>query len=124
MKKATNQANDQVVWIEIPVKDFSRGVCFYEEVFNVSLQKMDLGDLKMATFPDRKVALCRHAQFYHPGEQGAIVYFTADHDVAAMQKRVVSAGGEVIISWRMISPEQGSMALFKDSEGNRVGVRG
>ncbi|MFT6000816.1 MAG: putative enzyme related to lactoylglutathione lyase, partial [Neolewinella sp.] len=26
--------------------------------------------------------------------------------------------------WRMISPEQGSMALFRDCEGNRIGVRG
>ena len=124
MKETKEQAKDQITWIEIPVEDFDRGVHFYEEVFQVSLQKMDLGGLNMATFPDRRVALCHYAQFYHPGEQGAIVYFAAHHDVVAMQERVVATGGEVLIPWRMISPEQGSMALFKDSEGNRIGVRG
>ena len=124
MKETKEQANNQIVWMEIPVNDFDRGVHFYEEVFQLSLQKMDFGDLLMANFPDRRAALCCHAQFYHPGPQGAIVYFAADHDVPAMQERVVAAGGEVLIPWRMISPEQGSMALFKDSEGNRIGVRG
>jgi predicted enzyme related to lactoylglutathione lyase len=123
MKETEGQVNDPVTWIEIPVNDFDRGVRFYEEVFQVSLQKMDLGDLNMATFPDRKAALCCHPQFYHPGQQGAIVYFAPTNDVPAMQERVVASGGEVLIPWRMISPEQGSMALFKDSEGNRIGVR-
>jgi predicted enzyme related to lactoylglutathione lyase len=124
MKETKGQMKDQIAWIEIPVEDFDRSVQFYEEVFQLSLQRMNLGDLQMAIFPDRRVALCCHAQFYHPGAQGAIVYFAADHDVSAMQERVTTSGGEVLIPWRMISPEQGSMALFKDSEGNRVGVRG
>lgn len=124
MKEAKGQRSDQIAWIEIPVADFDRSVHFYEEVFQLSLQRMDLGDLQMATFPDRSAALCCHAQFYHPGAKGAIVYFAADQDVPAMEERVVASGGEVLISWRMISPKQGSMALFKDSEGNRIGVRG
>lgn len=124
MKETKSQAKDPITWIEIPVADFKRGVHFYEQVFQLSLQSMDLGDLQMATFPDRGAALCHRPQFYQPGEQGAIVYFAAGRDVLSMQERVIACGGEVLIPWRMISPEQGSMALFKDSEGNRIGVRG
>lgn len=111
-------------WIEIPVSDFERGRLFYETVFETTVEVLDLGDLRMGTFAEGGVAICQHSRFYFPGKEGPLVYFTATEDMAAMQERVIAAGGEVLIPWRMISPDQGSMALFLDSEGNRVGVRG
>ncbi|SEQ00438.1 VOC family protein [Neolewinella agarilytica] len=110
-------------WIEIPVSDFDRGKQFYEQVFQTDIEVIELGDLRMGTFKDSSVAICHHPQFYFPAKEGMIVYFKAAEDMEAMQNRVVAAGGEILIPWRVISPEQGSMALFLDSEGNRVGVR-
>ncbi len=124
MTDPTNSAGMVTRWIEIPVGDFDRAKQFYEQVFQTKIEVLDLGDLRMGTLKDSTVAICHHPQFYFPGKEGPIVYFAAAEDMEAMQKRVVVAGGEVLIPWRVISPEQGSMALFLDSEGNRVGVRG
>lgn len=121
MKKAPAPSTTSITWVEILVADFPRAVAFYETVFEVSLQQLDLGDLKMATFSGR-IALCCHPQFYHPGSEGPIVYFAAGEDTPALLERATAAGGEVLIPWRMISPEQGSIALFKDCEvTDRIG---
>lgn len=111
-------------WIEIPAGDFDRAKQFYEHVFQAEIEVRELGELSMGTFGESAIAICHHPQFYFPGKEGPIVYFQAPEDMVAMQERVLAAGGELLISWRVISPEQGSMALFLDSEGNRVGVRG
>ncbi len=123
---AMEQTKIKVVWLELPVADFHRAIAFYESIFQTKLDIHELGDLRMATFAHAGIgiALNYHPQFYFPGTQGAIVYFAPAGEPAAMLARVQESGGEIIIPWRLISPEQGSMALFKDSEGNRVGIRG
>jgi predicted enzyme related to lactoylglutathione lyase len=113
------------VWTEIPVSDFTRARNFYEAVFDISMHVDDFGALKMGIFPHgtHGCAICYHEQFYQPGEQGPVVYFDGGQDLAQYLDRVEPAGGTIIIPKREIGNNRGCMALFKDTEGNRIGLR-
>jgi predicted enzyme related to lactoylglutathione lyase len=121
---------DNIVgWFEIPVTDMDRAIAFYETVFDLRLQRRDLGVLQMALFPaveGRGAAgsLVRHPDFYHPHrEQGVLVYLNAPSgDLARELGRVAAAGGEVLQEKKQIAPGAGYMALFVDTEGNRLAM--
>lgn len=115
-----------VGWFEIPVKDMDRAISFYEKVFECSLQKFDMGDFQMAMFPGEgggngaEGSLVFHKDFYKTSSfEGVLIYFTSD-DVSTELGKVDAAGGTIQIPKRMISPENGYMGVFLDSEGNRI----
>ncbi|SFT88881.1 hypothetical protein SAMN04489724_2578 [Algoriphagus locisalis] len=122
MKKVT------VGWFEIPVLEMDRAIKFYETVFDCTLQKMDMGDFLMAMFPGDAGgsgsggSLVYHQDFYAPSDlAGPLIYFSSE-DVSIELAKVEGAGGTVQISKKMISPEYGYMAIFIDSEGNRIAL--
>lgn len=118
-----------VGWFEIPVKDMSRAVKFYEAVFNLTISRMHLGNDEMGVFPgvENSIgaagALIHAPAHYKPSGDGVLIYFTAfSGDVAIELSRVEAAGGTVLIPKRQISPEIGYMGVFADTEGNRIAV--
>ncbi|RAI88432.1 VOC family protein [Algoriphagus yeomjeoni] len=120
--------NVTVGWFEIPVNDMDRAISFYQKVFNCTLQKMDMGDFKMAMFPGEAEgsgaggSLVSHKDFYKSSElAGPLIYFSCE-DVADVLGIVEKAGGKVQIEKKMISPEYGYMGVFLDSEGNRIAL--
>jgi predicted enzyme related to lactoylglutathione lyase len=119
--------NNIAGWFEIPVQNMDRAVAFYEEVFQFKMQRNKLGELEMAWFPfsvDGKGAagsLVYHPDFYKPSAHGTLVYLSCE-DVANESSRIEKAGGKILQPKKAISPEHGFMALFIDSEGNRVAL--
>ncbi|MEQ9218820.1 MAG: VOC family protein [Cyclobacteriaceae bacterium] len=116
-----------VNWLEIPVNDIKRAKTFYEQVFEIELMDLDIGDgTKMALFPNSqdKVggALIENKSFYHPGEQGPLLYLNGNPNLQQYLDHVKKAGGEIIIQKRMITEEYGHMAVIKDTEGNRIAL--
>ena len=68
-------------------------------------------------------AICSHSDFYKPSaESGPLIYLNGNPDVQLILDRVKVAGGEVIIPKTQISPEYGYMAVFLDTEGNRIAL--
>lgn len=121
--------NNAVGWFEIPVNNMDRAISFYEKVFDFKIQKNVLGPLIMGWFPFREDglgspgSLVYHPDFYKPSTEGTLVYFTAHSgDLSNELSRVEEAGGKVLQPKTQISPEHGFMALFIDSEGNRVAL--
>lgn len=117
-----------VNWVEIPVRDLARAKTFYQTLFGLQLAEMNVGNgLRMALFPVEKggigAALCEHPSFYHPGQEGPLVYLNANPDLQAVLDRVEGAGGQVIIAKRQISEAHGYMAVFQDCEGNRIALQ-
>jgi uncharacterized protein len=116
-----------VGWFEIPVKNMERAVAFYEAVFDCKLERHQMGPIDMAWFPwDHEKggaggSLVKNEEFYTPSEDGVQVYFSSE-DVKTELARIKKAGGEVLQSKTLISPEVGYMALFIDSEGNRIAL--
>jgi hypothetical protein len=114
-------------WVEIPVTDMKRARKFYEIILEVSIPEMPLGDdLTMAFFPVEQNAiggaLCQQSKFYTPSQNGVTIYLTAEPDIDTMLARVKEAEGTLVMPKKMISPETGSMAMFIDSEGNRIAL--
>lgn len=122
--------HNPVGWFEIPVTDMDRAVSFYETVFQISLERHEMGELDMAWFPafhegiGAMGTLVRHKEFYFPSPtHGPLLYFTAfSGDLAIELNRVESAGGKILTPKRQISPDHGYMGLFLDSEGNRIAL--
>ncbi len=121
-----------VGWFEIPVNDMSRAVAFYSEVFQIEISVHELGELTMGWFPfaedqNRPGAagsLVQHAEAYKPSsDQGVLVYFNSrTGNLDDELTRVEEAGGNIIQQKTQISAEYGYMALFLDSEGNRIAL--
>jgi len=111
-------------WFEIPVADMARAIAFYEPVLGLSLrrEKMDGADLAVFPYEDPATggALAKIDGLL-PSAQGAVIYLHTD-DLAATLERVASAGGECVFGPLDLGKEIGTVALFIDSEGNRVGL--
>lgn len=122
--------NKNVVgWFEIPVTNMDRALKFYEAVFEIKLSRQLLGPIEMAWFPDvengmgASGSLVFNENYYKPSQDGVLIYFTArSGDLAIELGRVGKSGGKVIRSKTQISEDVGFMALFIDSEGNRIAL--
>ncbi len=119
---------NMVGWFEIPVADMDRAKKFYESVFKVKIEVQNFNDLLMGWFPfaESKMgasgSLVKHADFYNPSETaGPLLYFSSK-DVQEQVDRIEKAGGKILQTKKLISEEIGYMALFIDSEGNRIAL--
>ena len=116
-----------VGWFEIPVTNMDRAVTFYETVFGVQLSRHPMGLLEMAWFPMAPGAtgamgtLVYHPEHYSPSNNGVLVYFSSA-DLSVELERIPGAGGKILSPKKPVSPEFGFMALFLDSEGNRIAL--
>jgi len=118
-----------VSWFEIPTQDIDRATKFYETIFKVSLIPLDVQQLKMRMFPLENPmggvggALCYNQEFYRPSAtDGPLIYLNGNPDVQNILDRIEAAGGKIVVPKTQISPEYGYMAVFIDSEGNRVAL--
>ncbi len=81
----------------------------------------------MAIFPSEDTsvsgALVWNEGYYHPSKtHGPLIHFNANPDLQIVQDKIEKAGGWVKIPKREIAPGKGFMAVFEDSEGNRVAL--
>ena len=118
-----------ISWFEIPSIDLDRATNFYETVFNVSLIPLDVANIRMRMFPiDDPLtgiggAIVHTEGFYIPSStDGPLVYLNGNPDLQIMLDRIEPAGGKIVVPKTEISPEYGFMAVFIDTEGNRVAL--
>lgn len=116
-------------WFEIPTSDIDRAQQFYERIFQIKMQNLDNANLKMRLFPGGSPgkgvsgSITQAEGFYTPSEtHGPLLYLNANPDVQLVLDRIEGAGGKVVLGKTQISEEFGFMALFIDSEGNRLGI--
>ena len=114
-----------VNWFEIPVDDLDRARKFYESVFDVELNLLEMGPMKMFQFPmvdgiyGTGGTLVKAAG-YRPSQEGTLVYFSVG-DIDGTLKKIIAGGGEIILP-KMSIGEYGVVTQFEDSEGNRVAL--
>jgi len=118
-----------ISWFEIPAVDISRAQKFYETIFDVKLDFVNHEGYQMAMFPLEDPmngvggALCQVSEFHQPSAgSGTLIYLNGNPDVQIVLDRVEAAGGQIIAPKSEISPEYGYMAVFLDTEGNRVAL--
>ncbi len=118
-----------ISWFEIPTTDLERAQKFYETIFGISLIPVDVQNLKMRMFPleDQMSgiggALCYNKDFYKPSSsEGPLIYLNGNPDVQNILDKIEAAGGKILVPKTQISPEYGYMAVFIDTEGNRIAL--
>lgn len=112
-------------WFEIPAADFRRAVAFYEALLDVTLKQEDMDGLSMGVFPYAEPGVGGAVASGHglaPAADGPVVYLNADGRLDAALARVSSLGGAVVMPRTELPGDMGSIALIRDSEGNRVGL--
>jgi len=117
---------NMVAWFEIPVTNMERAKTFYEVVFNIKISVQDFGGVQMGWFPPAEDAPGAMGSLiqnkaYVPSEEGTLVYFGSENAQNELN-RIEEAGGKIKQGKTMISPEHGYMAVFIDTEGNRVAL--
>ena len=117
-----------ISWFEIPAADLGRATKFYEAIFGVTLNPLDLPNIKMRMFPLEDMmgvggAVVDSGGFHKPSAtDGPLIYLNGNPDVQKVLDKVEGAGGKIMVPKTEISPEYGYMAVIIDTEGNRIGL--
>ena len=117
-----------ISWFEIPSTDLNRATQFYETIFGITLIPMDTPEIKLRIFPLEDMmtgvggAIADSGGFHKPSStDGPLIYLNANPDVQNVLDKVEAAGGKIIVP-KIEIPEHGHMAVFIDSEGNRIAL--
>ncbi|WP_299985733.1 VOC family protein [uncultured Pontibacter sp.] len=123
------QTFNVVGWFEIPVTDMPRAIRFYESMLGYTLHYQPMGEEEMAWFPwsdegaGAPGSLVKSEKHYTPSTEGTLVYFSSPSgDLANELAKVEQAGGKVLQDKTLIAEDIGFMALFLDTEGNRIAL--
>lgn len=120
--------NNAISWFEIGTNDLDRATKFYETIFGITLNPLDMPNIKMRMFPIDDMngvggALVDSGGFHKPSAtDGPLIYLNGNPDVQQVLDKVDAAGGKIMVPKTEISPEYGYMAVIVDTEGNRIGL--
>jgi uncharacterized protein len=121
--------NNAISWFEIGTTDLDRATKFYETIFGITLNPLDMQNIKMRMFPLDDMmtgvggALVDSGGFHKPSAtDGPLIYLNGNPDVQNVLDKVEAAGGKIMVPKTQISPEYGYMAVFLDTEGNRIAL--
>lgn len=112
-------------WFEIPATDFARAVAFYATVLEAQIHEDSNPHMKYAYLPSDLQkggfgGAIASGENFVPSMTGTTVYLDGGNDLSVPLGRVESAGGKVILPKTSIGGN-GFIALFIDTEGNKVG---
>ena len=110
-------------WFEIPVTDINRAAKFYSTILAAELTVHEVMGKRRAFLPfkDGVGGSLTQGAGYVPSKDGALIYLNGGDDLEVMLRRVEPAGGRVVLP-KNATGEYGFVALFHDTEGNRVGL--
>lgn len=122
MSSQTNAIN----WFEIPATDIVRAKKFYEQIFEIKMEDMEMPGMKYAMFPfDPTIGKVSgglaQSPMHTPGMTGSILYLNANPDLQHVLNRIEKAGGQMTMPKTAIG-QNGFMAFFTDTEGNNMAL--
>lgn len=114
-------------WFEISVSDINRAVQFYETIFSIKMEQMEMMGMKMAMFPGEAMSGkvsggLVQGPMHKPSADGAKIYFNGHPDLSTALNKIEAAGGKITMPKTKISDDIGYMAFFTDTEGNSVAL--
>ncbi|MBK8551618.1 MAG: VOC family protein [Ignavibacteria bacterium] len=117
---------NSINWFEIPVKDFNRAKAFYETLFGEEVSVMPSPAFKYGILPcDMQNGGVGGAivegEGYEPATNGVMVYLNGGDDLSIPLSKIEKAGGKINMPKTSIG-ENGFMAHFTDTEGNKLAL--
>ena len=91
-----------ISWFEIPAWDLERATNFYETIFDVKLNPLDMPQIKMRMFPIEDMmgvggAVVDSGGFHKPSStEGPLIYLNGNPDVQKVLDKVEAAGGKIM----------------------------
>jgi predicted enzyme related to lactoylglutathione lyase len=122
MDNTTNSLN----WFEIPAVEIARSQKFYETIFDIKMETMEMGESVMAFFPwtpssGKATGAVVQSTQHKPSMEGSIIYLNANPNMDNVMTRIEVAGGKVLMP-KMNIGEHGNIAFILDTEGNKIGI--
>ena len=121
MKNAVN-------WFEIPATDYERAKKFYSTILGAEItdHHMPEKNMKYGIFPYDMENMgvggaIVEMEGMNPSMDGSTVYLNGGDDLNIALNKVVAAGGQILMP-KMDIDENGFIAQFTDTEGNRVAL--
>lgn len=111
-------------WFEIPAGDFDRAVKFYSDILGTPLRKTEFAGLPHGYFPSEDPGVGGAVVFgegYVPSMTGATIHLNPNGKMEEIVSRIEAAGGQIILPKTDIG-EGVQLALFIDTEGNKIGL--
>ena len=125
-----------IVWADIPVTDLDRAMEFYGAGLQRRFQKVEgLEGIALEAPPEGAggapegqpdeypvsfdLALTEDTK---PSTDGCTIYLNSYGDPEGMLDRAVAAGGELIMPVSDMGEMVGFIGMFKETEGNKIGV--
>jgi predicted enzyme related to lactoylglutathione lyase len=112
-------------WFEIPVTDFDKAKKFYETLFGAEIMEMPFPNGRYGMLPsDMQNGVgggLAQGEGFEPSDKGTIAYLNGGDDLDIPLSRIEQAGGKIIMPKTSIG-QNGFMAHFIDTEGNRVAL--
>ncbi len=116
--------SNQVVWVDIPVRDLERAIKFYSAVLGDKVTRQEFPGMTIAILPhgEGEVGGCLFKkEGEEPSTKGPLLYLNVagrlDDAITAVQRN----GGKVLLPKHPIGPH-GQRAVIQDSEGNRLAL--
>jgi hypothetical protein len=113
-------------WFEIPATNFERATTFYSKVLDAEIHTDTNPNMQYAYLPSDSqnggfggAIAC--GENFVPAITGTTIYLDGGNDLSVPLSKVESAGGTVILPKTDIGGDRGFIALFIDTEGNKVG---
>lgn len=115
---------NQIVWVDIPVKDLDRAIRFYSAVLAAPVKKEEFPGMTIGILPhqDGEVGGCLFKnEGDEPSNKGPLLYLNANGRLDQAIAAVAANGGKLLQPKQPIGP-YGFRAIALDSEGNRVAL--
>ncbi len=122
----TKKMSNAINWFEIPATNYERAKSFYNTVLGTEIKDSPMPEGKYGMFPydeDNNAVGGGLVEMpgYSPSAEGVTVYLNGGDDLSAPLARVEAAGGKVVMPKTDIG-ENGFMAQFMDTEGNKIAL--
>jgi len=89
------------------------------------MQEQEMGGSLMGFFPmedQTNSGAIVKGDGYKPSDKGVMIYLNGGDDLANVLSLIEPAGGKIVLDKMKISDEIGYMAIFFDTEGNKLAL--